>query len=119
MLGARGERWVRVCLCAVSILAIGEVRRAWLRHAYRADEHEAASDLLRPISTTDLQISRFTVAVPALSVERLRVVHLTDLHVSDRLPKSYFRRVNDEIRALDPAPGRRPHRPTDRYRAPA
>jgi hypothetical protein len=46
--------------------------------------------LLRPVTTTDLQVLRYEVGVQDLPCARLRVAHLSDLHVNDRIPLSYY-----------------------------
>lgn len=94
--------WARAWLSVLAILAVGEVRRGWLRHAYHADEDEAPIDLLHPIDTTDLELSHFTISMARLPVERLRIVHVSDLHISSGLPDRYFQRIHDEIRAAHP-----------------
>jgi uncharacterized protein len=51
--------------------------------------------LSNPVTTTDVTIHRYEVRHPHWSGPRLRIVHLTDVHVRPRLPAGYFRRVFD------------------------
>jgi predicted MPP superfamily phosphohydrolase len=83
------------------LFGIGEVHRALLRREYRADS-ESTANLWHPVTTTDLVVRRFALEVPGLAVARLRVLHLSDLHVTENLSKSYVERVEREMRDLDP-----------------
>jgi predicted MPP superfamily phosphohydrolase len=79
---------------------IGEAHRAWLRSEYGA--HSSESSPWDPITTEDLVVRRFTLDVPALGATPLRVVALSDLHVTDDTSETYVRRVHDAIRSLGP-----------------
>jgi predicted MPP superfamily phosphohydrolase len=94
-------KWVRLWPALLVLFGVGEVRRAWLRHEYRADSGSAV-DVWHPVTTNDLVVRRFTLEVPGLNAEHLRVLHLTDLHVTERSSKGYADRVEHEMRALDP-----------------
>ena len=58
--------------------------------------------LARPVTTTDLDTHRFAVHVPRWKGARLRVAHLSDLHVNPSLPLDYYRRVFDAVDAEAP-----------------
>jgi predicted MPP superfamily phosphohydrolase len=88
-------------LLVLTLFGLGEARRLWLRNSYRV-EAPSPADPFTPITTTALRVTHFTLRVPGLPVDRLRVVHLTDLHVSEALPKSYPAQVLSEARAAEP-----------------
>lgn len=88
-------------LALAVLLGVGELRRLWLRNDYRVESPRAAS-LFTPVTTTELRVTRFTLRVAGLPVERVRFAHLTDLHATEAQPQSYRERVMDELRALDP-----------------
>jgi len=50
-----------------------------------------------PFTTTQLSIARYEVAVPSLSVPRLRIAHASDFHVSAKLPAGYFAQGMERI----------------------
>lgn len=58
--------------------------------------------LLRPVTTTDLDTHRFEVSIPRWKGSRLRIAHLSDLHVTPGLPLDYYRRVFDAVDAAAP-----------------
>lgn len=88
-------------LAVLALFALGEARRIWLRNDYRV-EAAPASSLFTPVTTTALRATHFSLHVRGLPVERLRVVHLTDLHVSEALPASYPAQVVQLARAQQP-----------------
>jgi predicted MPP superfamily phosphohydrolase len=89
--------WFTVLL----LFAFGEARRLWLRSNYRV-EATTRAELFTPVTTTALRVTHFTLRVPGLPVGRLRVVHLTDLHLSEALPSSYPARVLEQARKEKP-----------------
>jgi predicted MPP superfamily phosphohydrolase len=95
--------WTRAGVVVVLALAAGEVRRAWLRYAYAAERAGVPPiELLKPITTTDLRVVHFDARLPALSVPKLRLVHVTDLHITEALPKAYYAHLLEEIAARKP-----------------
>jgi predicted MPP superfamily phosphohydrolase len=58
--------------------------------------------LAKPVTTTDLQIHRFEITIPRWQGRRLRIAHLSDLHVNPDLPPEYFLDVLDAVRAEAP-----------------
>jgi predicted MPP superfamily phosphohydrolase len=95
--------WTRGAVVVVLLLLAGELRRAWLRYRDAvADAGLPAIELLHPITTMDLQRVHFEQPLPGLSVPRLRVLQLTDLHITEALPSDYYARVEREIAASDP-----------------
>jgi uncharacterized protein len=100
----RRRPWM-VWTCAVLLCAfvLGESRRIWLRAEYRATEGDVRNvSLLKPVTTTDLAIERYTAPAKQLARERLRVVQLSDVHAVSALGSAYYARVNEEVRAVRP-----------------
>jgi predicted MPP superfamily phosphohydrolase len=95
-----GRRWQLLWWLIFGAFALGEVHRSWLRFRYGVDA--APIDPLHAVTTTDLEVRAFTLDVPALRSPRVRVAHLTDLHVTDALPDSYTVHVHGTLRAADP-----------------
>jgi len=114
--------WLRVYLLfpgsLLLALLIGEVRLTWQRWYYRGskprtrDRHQFDGKKLvqvegrentllyqwrRPVTTMDLEVSRYDVNVQGLPLAegssggRVKVVQLSDFHLSPRLPFAYFR----------------------------
>src|SRR5262245_37874187 len=74
---------------------VGEVHRAWLRSTYGATSMDAP--LWDPVTTTDLELRRFTLEVAPLGAERVRIVALSDLHVTDGTDPAFIERVHASI----------------------
>ena len=95
--------WTRAGLLIVLALLAGEIRRAWLRYTYATEQAGIPPiELWRPITTTQLELVHFETRLPGLSVPRLRVLHVTDLHITEALPKDYYARLSREIAAQAP-----------------
>jgi predicted MPP superfamily phosphohydrolase len=107
-LAALSTRWAvaesdLLSLWAWPVLAgfgVGEVHRAWLRNQYGATTSESSP--WDPITTEDLVVRPFTLELSALGATKLRIVALSDLHVTDDTSEPYVEKVHDTIRALDP-----------------
>jgi predicted MPP superfamily phosphohydrolase len=95
--------WVKVGAFIIVAFTLGELRRAWLRHQYAVEQAGGAPiALFHPVTTTDLVVRHFEVPLPGLAVPRLRVVSLSDLHLTEELPEAYYQRVTRELAARDP-----------------
>jgi predicted MPP superfamily phosphohydrolase len=100
--GWRGP-WSRVGAVIIVGFTFGELRRAWLRHQYAVEQAGGAPiELFHPVTTTELVVRHFDVPLAGLGVRRLRVLSLSDLHITEELPDSYYERVLSELRAQDP-----------------
>jgi predicted MPP superfamily phosphohydrolase len=51
----------------------------------------ARFSLLRPITTTDLVVKRYEIRVSGWKGGRLRIAHLSDLHVNDQISNEYYK----------------------------
>jgi predicted MPP superfamily phosphohydrolase len=100
----RQPRWAfGAAAAALVVFAFGECRRAWLRESYGVTVGGVQTgSLWQPVTTTALALDRYTVSAGKLPRERLRVVHLSDLHVNESLGRDYYARVSSEVRALEP-----------------
>jgi predicted MPP superfamily phosphohydrolase len=95
--------WTRGAVAVVLVLFAGEVRRAWLRYDDAVEDAGVPPiELLHPITTLDLKRVHFDQPLPGLPVPRLRVVQLTDLHITEALPSDYYARIEREIAASAP-----------------
>jgi predicted MPP superfamily phosphohydrolase len=95
--------WTRAALVVVLALLAGEVHRDWLRYCDAVEDAGVPPiELMHPVTTMDLKRVHFEQALPGLAVPRLRVVQLTDLHITEALPSDYYARIEREIAASDP-----------------
>ncbi len=82
-----------VLLCSFTV---GELHRVWLRQKYRGHAEDvgevAAINWQRPWTTTDLVVRRHAVNLPQ-EMGHLRIVHLTDLHITPSIPWAYFQSI--------------------------
>jgi len=87
-------------------IAAGETHRAWLRRRFRGDapveRQNYGVTLARPVTTTDLSIARFEVALPRWRDTHLRVAHISDLHVNEGMPRSYYLEMWQRVAAAAP-----------------
>lgn len=95
--------WLVLPVGLLLLVGSGEVYRLLLRWIYRGSpavlsEHVPVS-LRRPLTTTDLGLAFYEVPVPGWSGE-LRLVHVSDFHVNERLPAAYFEQVVARTQAL-------------------
>jgi predicted MPP superfamily phosphohydrolase len=94
------RHWLRAWVSVLVLFAFGEGQLLWLRRQYRADRRFTAP--WPAVTTTNLELRKFTVETPALRDARVRVLHLSDLHATNALPKSFVQRVGREMRASAP-----------------
>jgi predicted MPP superfamily phosphohydrolase len=95
--------WGRIAAFLLVAFTFGELRRAWLRHQYAVELAGGAPiQLFHPVTTTDLVVRHFDVPLPGLDVPRLRVLAVSDLHVTEDLPAAYYERVAREMAARQP-----------------
>ncbi len=99
-------RWTVVPLVVLGLVVAGEIRRVVLRRCARAEAPVSVSPPLRsnwhPDTTTDLAVIRHRVVVPRLQRDRLRVVQLSDLHVTDQVPYEYYVGALESAARQDP-----------------
>jgi len=95
--------WTRGAVVLALALLAGELRRAWLRYCDVVEDAGVPPiELLHPITTLDLKLVHFEQRLPGLPVPHLRVVQLTDLHITEALPSDYYTRIERELAASKP-----------------
>jgi len=117
--------WCYVGICALICIAAGIQRWRWSRHPERCGTllanhtsvHECpcTESLTAPGIATWLsrlpgnEVLRISVQEKRIAIPRLlqdgpalRIVHLSDLHMSGRVKRAYFERVVDEVNKLMP-----------------
>ena len=87
-------------------MALGELRLALERRKYLAAQPVAQDSpsysLQRPNTTTDLRILHYQVALSGWDGPQFRIVHLSDLHVNQRLPVEYYIGVVERAQRAEP-----------------
>lgn len=103
-----GRTWLAPALPLGVLVAVGagEARRIILRRRYRAapavETENAGIALTAPITTTDLAIYRYELPAPQWRGPRLRVVHVSDLHLNGDLSADYYRTVMARVAQAQP-----------------
>jgi len=102
-LGAKRLRPVLVLVLAVLTMREGYRHVLGRRYAASAPVKSVgpSQSLWHPVTTTDLVLRYYAVGARQLAAGRLRVVLLTDLHVTRALPLAYYDRVFDAVTAQD------------------
>jgi hypothetical protein len=93
-------------LGVLTVFAIGEARRIILRRrcigAPPVETENAGIRLRAPITTMDLAVYRYELAAPQWRGRRLRVAHVSDLHLNGDLPAAYYERVMARVARAEP-----------------
>lgn len=92
-------------LILVGIIA-GEIHRAILRFQCKGtppvERKNFNISLVHPFTSTDVIVARYEVRHPNWQWQKLRIVHISDLHVSHQYPAQYYKDIMEHIRAADP-----------------
>ena len=87
-------------------IAAGEIWRVCVRRKCHAlgpiETRGFRVSLSQPLTTCDLAVMRYEIAAPQWLLPRLRVAHISDLHVSDKLPMDYYAMVMERVSESDP-----------------
>jgi predicted MPP superfamily phosphohydrolase len=87
-------------------IALGEWRRIRIRRTCAGSPPEDTVfhdvPLLRPVTTTDLVIHRYTLSLPGWKGKPFRIVHLSDFHVHPSFDEGYYKTTLDRAEALKP-----------------
>ena len=98
--------WLLPPLFVVIVAAAEQLRLRALRRRDVGDEpvERAAPSFAwtRPITTTDMAFARYEIVAPGWGGPDLRIAHISDLHLSDRVPMAYFCAAVEHARATDP-----------------
>lgn len=100
------DAWIAVPLMVLLGAVVVEVQRLVCRARYKAEppvEEECAEfSLFRFFTTTSLAVRRYDMKVPQWRAGRLRIAHISDLHVHKSTEKEYLNRVTERIAASKP-----------------
>ncbi len=92
---AAGTAWVWLPAGILAAVLAGEVRRSILRRRCAGDPPvesiNAGVSWWRPITTTDLAVFRYEIAIPGWRGPDLRIAHVSDLHLNGDLSSEYYR----------------------------
>jgi predicted MPP superfamily phosphohydrolase len=105
---AAGRPWIWLPVGVLAVVGAGEVRRIRIRRrcagAPPVETENAGIGLRSPITTMDLAVYRYELAVPAPAWRgrRLRVAHVSDLHLNDDLPAAYYQMVMARVARAEP-----------------
>jgi len=96
-------------MAPVVVLAVAgafEIHRAWIRYNHRAPKPVRLERPVRgrrnPFTTTDTAIAFYEVPGADWPEDRLRVVHVSDLHVSSNLPEGFYRHAVEKAAGTEP-----------------
>ena len=93
-------------LALLLVLAGSELRRRRLRRTQAGAppvwQENVAEPLLQPFTTTTLAIRHYEIRPPLWRGPRLRIAHVTDLHVNGMLPDSHYRLVMERVQQAAP-----------------
>ena len=87
-----------VIICGLLVVEIQHLRY-WKENRASPPVEQSGPKLsfFHPITTTDLIISRYKIQIPEWAGSGLRVTHLSDFHITDRIPLDYFYHVVEQI----------------------
>ncbi len=98
--------WLLLPLIVLVGIAMGEVRRAVIRHRFRGPSPVSRENvnvsLTKPFTTTALQVAHYEVDCPQLKGNGFTVAHISDLHVTDDLPYNYYVAVMERVNKAQP-----------------
>ena len=93
--------WMILPVLVLAGIAIGEAHRRHIRQRHRGTKpvegRYVNTSLFRPLTVTDLNVLRYEVAVSKWRGERLRIAHISDLHVSAAYPDSFYDEIREHI----------------------
>jgi predicted MPP superfamily phosphohydrolase len=88
--------WMLLPLGVFVLLILGEFRELFLRHIHRGSPPIQTQphhvQLMAPITTTDLIVHRYQIALPRIT-RAIRIVHITDIHADQRFPRDYYKKA--------------------------
>ena len=98
--------WLGLPVAVLAAFLVGEVCRLRLRRRLRGAPPVALEKVAmawhRPLTTTALAVAQYAIAAPRWPGGRLRVAHLSDLHLNGFLPDAYYERVMARVTQADP-----------------
>jgi predicted MPP superfamily phosphohydrolase len=98
--------WVLLPIFIITGIAVGEGKRIVIRRKFRGTQPtvdgNTRQSLRHILTTTDLVVARYAIAVNSWPGPRLRIAHLSDFHVGGSLPPSYFEHVIEKANQAEP-----------------
>jgi predicted MPP superfamily phosphohydrolase len=92
-------------LVLVGIIA-GEICRVAIRFRYRGippvERNNVQKSLKRPVTSTDLIVTRYEIHHPNWRGQKLRIAHISDLHISDHYPTTFYQEMITQITGTKP-----------------
>ena len=99
-------KWTAVPLLLLCGISLGEIHRIIIMKRYRVPEvvetETVSLSLFRPLTTCDLAVRHYRVSSAAESLRGIRIVHLSDFHISNKLPYDYYTMVMERAVGLNP-----------------
>jgi predicted MPP superfamily phosphohydrolase len=91
---AAGTPWMVVPGIVLAVTLLGEVRRVVIRRRCRGEppvaQEKTGTSLARPLTTTDLALTRYEIVCPGWRGRDLRIAHVSDFHANHLLPVAYY-----------------------------
>jgi hypothetical protein len=91
---AAGTPWMIAPGVVLATTLLREVRRVVIRRRCRGEppvtRENTGTSLARPLTTTDLALTRYEIACPGWGGPDLRIAHVSDFHANHLLPVSYY-----------------------------
>ena len=98
--------WSMVLAAVLGWMAAGELRYRRLHQRLRSNPPQSITgkgfSLLHPITSQDLQVIHYRIALPGWQGSRLRVAHLSDFHLNTGSQLDYFSDVVQQVNAGKP-----------------
>ncbi len=98
--------WIWIPVLILFGLTLGEVRRVMLRVRYRGtppiERIHGDLSLRRPLTHFDLHVARYEVPHDTWHAPPVRIVHISDLHVSQCYPDPFYHQLFAHIQEAKP-----------------
>lgn len=98
--------WLIIPSVLLSCVVLGEIRRVLIRRKCRAsgpvETRTVGLSVLRPFTTRNLAFRRYEVTLSHWPINRLRVMHISDLHVTDKFPRDYYLTAMEQVAEAKP-----------------
>lgn len=106
--GVGFSRWLWIAILILAGITAGEIHRALVRYRCRGTPpvkrknfHEGM--LTRPLTATDLTVARYEIRHPDWQGQKLRIAHISDIHIHNLYPASYYEDIIKHISEVNPA----------------
>ena len=103
---AAGTPWMIAPGVVLAATLLGEVRRVVIRRRCRGEppvaQENTGTSLARPLTTTDLALTRYEIACPGWGGPDLRIAHVSDFHANHLLPVAYYESAMERVAETQP-----------------